>query len=368
MSLATLSTNQSRTAPERPPNLNAMSVRPGPAAAHAGSRDSMVIARAPVRVSFLGGGTDFPDHFRQHGGAVLVTSVNRYAHVTVQPFLQEYFDHRIRLCYRRNETVNTTAEIQHPAIRAALEKLGLFSGLEMHVMADLPARTGLGSSSTFVVAMLQALHAHCGRFRSSRDLADEAIEIERVILAEAGGWQDQIAAAFGGFNLVQFHSNGNYQVQPIPLPQERIEALERHMLLVYTEIQRDSFSVLGQKSTAAPEDRSRTFCKLSQLAHLGVDHLASDRPISKFGELLHAGWELKKAAGSVTLPEIDEWYEAGLKAGATGGKLLGAGKGGFLLFVAEPRYHEAIRRALGDRPTVSLRVNAPGSQIIFSQR
>ncbi|MBE7539351.1 MAG: GHMP kinase [Opitutaceae bacterium] len=328
----------------------------------------MVIARAPVRVSFLGGGTDFPDHFRQHGGAVLVTAVNRYAHVTVQPFLEEYFDHRIRLCYRRNEAVNSTDEIQHPAIRAALEKLGLSSGIEMHVMADLPARTGLGSSSTFVVAMLQALHAYCGRFRSTRDLADEAIEIEREILREAGGWQDQIAAAFGGLNLVQFNPSGSYQVQPIPLTQERIQDLERHMLLVYTEIQRDSFSVFGQEAKASPEDRVRTFCRLSQLAHLGVDCLASDRPITEFGELLHAGWELKKEAGAVTLPEIDAWYAAGLKAGATGGKLLGAGKGGFILFIAEPRHHEAIGRALGGRPTVSVRVNAPGSQIIFSQR
>jgi len=328
----------------------------------------MVIARAPVRVSFLGGGTDFPDHFRQHGGAVLVTAINRYAHVTVQPFLEEYFDHKIRLCYRKHESVNSTSEIQHPAIRAALEKLGLTSGLEMHVMADLPARTGLGSSSSFVVAMLQALHAHCGRFRSTRDLADEAIEIEREILGEAGGWQDQIASAFGGLSLVQFSQDGRYQVQPIPVPGDRIHALEQHMLLVYTEIQRDSFSVLGQKCATAPAERTRALCKLSQLAHLGVDYLASDRPIARFGELLHAGWELKKEAGSVTLPQIDAWYAAGLKAGATGGKLLGAGQGGFLLFIAEPRHHAAIRHAVGGRPVVNVRINAPGSQIIFSQR
>src|SRR5437867_3939728 len=136
-------------------------------------RDTMLLSRAPLRVRFLGGGSDFRGRFRQYGGAVLVTAINRCAYVTVQPFQQEYFDHKIRLSYRRTEAVNTTAEIQHPAIRAALEKLGLSSGLEMHVMADMPARTGLGSSSSFVVAMLQALHAHCGRFRSARDLADE---------------------------------------------------------------------------------------------------------------------------------------------------------------------------------------------------
>ena len=330
-------------------------------------RDTMVMSRAPIRVSFLGGGTDFPGHFRQHGGAVLVTAINRYAYVTVQPFQQEYFDHKIRLSYRRSEAVNTTAEIQHPAIRAALEKLGLSSGLEMHVMADMPARTGLGSSSSFVVAMLQALHAHCGRFRSARDLADEAIDVERNILKEAGGWQDQVIAAHGGFSLVTFGRDGSYNAMQVPLSSERIQSLEDHMLLVYTEIQRDSFSVLGQPS-AVVGDKSKILSRMSDLALLGVDYLASDRPIARFGELLHAGWELKKQAGSVTLPQIDEWYAAGLKAGATGGKLLGAGQGGFLLFIAEPRHHDAIRKAIGARPTVKVRVNAHGAQIIFSQR
>ena len=328
----------------------------------------MVISRAPIRVSFLGGGTDFPDHFRQHGGAVLATAINRYAYVTVQPFLAEYFDHKIRLAYRRSEAVNSPAEIQHPAIRAALQKLGLNSGLEMHVMADMPARTGLGSSSSFVVAMLQALHAHCGRFRSTRDLADEAIDIERNILREAGGWQDQIIAAQGGFSLVTFNRDGSYNSTQVPLTIERTRELEEHMLLVYTEIQRDSASVLTQKSPAAPANRSRILSCMTDLAHLGLDCLASERPIARFGELLHAGWELKKQAGATTLPEIDAWYQAGLKAGATGGKLLGAGQGGFLLFIAEPRHHEAIRAALGGRPCVRVRVNAPGAQIIFSQR
>ncbi len=328
----------------------------------------MVISRAPIRVSFLGGGSDFPDHFQHHGGSVLCTAINRYAYVTVQPFLEEYFDHKIRLAYRRSEAVNTTEEIQHPAIRAALEKLGLTSGLEMHVMADMPARTGLGSSSSFVVAMLQALHAHCGRFRSARDLADEAIEIERVILKEAGGWQDQIIAAHGGFSHITFGKHGSYHATQVPLTAERIQALEDHMLLVYTEIQRDSFSVLGQKCPTNAADKSKILCQMSDLANLSVDYLASDRPIARFGELMHAGWELKKKAGSVTLPQIDKWYQAGLNAGAKGGKLLGAGQGGFLLFIAEPRYHEAIRKALGARPAVRVRVNAPGAQIIFSQR
>lgn len=327
----------------------------------------MIISRAPVRVSFLGGGSDFSDHFRQHGGAVLVTAVDRFAYVTVQPFLQDFFDHRIRLAYRRAEAVNTHAEIQHPAIRAALQKLGLDAGIELHVMADLPARTGLGSSSSFVVSMLQALHGHCGRYRTARDLAEEAIEIERHILGEAGGWQDQIIAAYGGTALIRFNQSGQYEVTKLPLSPERIQSLEEHMLLVYTQIQRDSFSVLGRKN-GNPEKKARVLGQLAALAERGVEYLSSDRPIAQFGELLHEGWELKKQAGSVTLPQIDEWYEAGLRAGATGGKLLGAGQGGFLLFIAEPRHHDAIRRAVGGQPTVSVKVNAPGAQIIVAHR
>jgi D-glycero-alpha-D-manno-heptose-7-phosphate kinase len=327
----------------------------------------MVISRAPVRVSFLGGGSDFPEHFHKHGGAVLSTAINRYAYVTAQPFLQEYFDHRIRLAYRRSEAVNDVSEIQHPAIRATLRKLGLEAGLEMHVMADLPARTGLGSSSSFVVAMLQALHSHCGRFRSARDLADEAIVIEREILAEAGGWQDQIIAAHGGLALINFERDGSYNVRQLSLPAERVRSLEEHLLLVYTGIQRDSSSVLGKK-TANHGQRSQVLARLSDLARLGADILASDRPVTQFGKLLHTGWELKKQSGAITLPEIDRWYESGLRAGATGGKLLGAGQGGFLLFVAEPRFHDDIRKALGGRPAVRIRVNAPGAQVIFSQR
>lgn len=346
------------------PALVNASLPPAPAPA---ARDTMVISRAPVRISFLGGGSDFPGHFGRHSGAVLTTAINRYAYVTAQPFLAEYFDHRIRLAYRRSEAVNTLEEIQHPAIRAALQKLGIDAGIEMHVMADLPARTGLGSSSTFVVAMLQALHAHCGRFRPARDLANEAIQIEREILGEAGGWQDQIIAAHGGFCLITFERDGSYHVRQLSLPPERVRALEEHMLLVYTEIQRDSASVQSQPAVD-PATKSNVLTRLADLAHLGVDYLASGLPIVKFGELLHAGWELKKQSGSVSLPQIDHWYEAGLRAGATGGKLLGAGQGGFLLFIAEPRYHEDIRRALGGRPSVQAQLNAPGAQIIFSQR
>ncbi len=332
---------------------------------HALQSPSMVIARAPVRVSFLGGGTDFPGHFEQHGGACLSTAIDRFAHVTVQPFLAEYFDHKIRLNYRRCESVNTTAEIQHPAIRAALEKLSLVENIEMHVMADMPARTGLGSSSSFVVAMLQALHAHLGRNRTWRELADEAIELERYILDEAGGWQDQIAAAHGGLSLIEFDTSGGYDVTPVLLDPQRRRDLERHMLLVYTGMERDSFTVQSAPAPVSDEQKTEVLKQLTQLALLGAERLTSDCPITEFGKLLHAGWELKKLTGAVTLPEIDDWYETGLEAGATGGKLLGAGQGGFLLFIAPPERHDAIRQALGNRPTTRIGIGAPGAEIIF---
>ena len=328
----------------------------------------MVISRAPVRVSFLGGGTDFPDHFHKHGGAVLATAINRHAFVTAQPFLQEYFDHRIRLAYRRSEAVNSVEEIQHPAIRATLVKLGLEAGLEMHVMADLPARTGLGSSSSFVVAMLQALHAHCGRFRSARDLADEAIAIERGILAEAGGWQDQIIAAHGGLALINFERDGSYNVRQLSLPAERIRALEEQMLLVYTGIQRDA------RGQCAGEE-------LLQSGPADADPEPPGGPRPPRGR--HPRLHPADRAGRPTAP-----HRLGAEKSSparspcprsTGGTKRACGRArraascsaparGFLLFVAEPRFHAGIRRALGDRPAVSVGVNAPGAQIIFSQR
>lgn len=192
-----------------------------------------------MRVSFFGGGTDFPEHFTEHGGAVLATAIDRYAYVTVQPFNFNFFDHRLRVAYRKTETANSARDIEHPAIRACLQRLGIDDGIELHHMADLPARTGLGSSSTFVVAMLQALHAFAGRYRGPEELAQEAIEVERVTLAEAGGHQDQIIAAFGGTCLVRFEQGGGFSVSHVPLSAARAGEIGRSLLLVYTGIQRD---------------------------------------------------------------------------------------------------------------------------------
>ncbi len=207
----------------------------------------MIITQAPVRVSFLGGGSDFPEHYERHGGAVLATAIDRFAYVTVQRFNQQFFDHGLRVAYRRTEAPRTAADIEHPAIRACLERLGIAEGVELHHMADLPSRTGLGSSSSFVVAMLQALHAFQGRPRTARALAEEAIAVEREQLQEAGGHQDQIIAAFGGTCLIEFDRARRFTVTPLPLPARRLADLQRHLLLLYTGLERDGVALQRER-------------------------------------------------------------------------------------------------------------------------
>src|SRR5262245_57158713 len=265
----------------------------------------MIITQAPVRVSFLGGGSDFPQHFLHHGGAVLATAIDRFAYVTVQRFHHQFFNHRLRIAYRKTENPNNAAEVGHPAIRACFERLGIDEGAEMHHMADLPARTGLGSSSTFVVAMLQALHAHQGRFCPPELLAREAIDIERNVLQEAGGYQDQIIAAYGGTSLIRFTRNGRFNVTQIPLSAGRILDLQEHMLLLYTGIERDSFSVL-ERQVARTEDNHDVLCRMSHIAETGAAWLSDEAiPIADLGELLHNSWMLKRNLSDVSLPEID---------------------------------------------------------------
>jgi D-glycero-alpha-D-manno-heptose-7-phosphate kinase len=326
----------------------------------------MIITQAPVRISFLGGGTDFPQHFEDHGGAVLTTAIDRFAYVTIQRFHHQFFDHRLRIAYKKTENPRSAAEVEHPAIRACFQKVGIDEGAELHHMADLPARTGLGSSSTFVVAMLQALYAYQGRFCPPDLLAREAIDVERNILQEAGGFQDQIIAAYGGTCLIQFGRNGRFNVTQIPLPAARILELQEHMLLIYTRIERDSFSVL-RKQVERTTDNHQVLCRMTKLAEDGARCLADGVAITRFGELLRESWMLKRSLSDVSLPEIDEAYEAGLRAGATGGKLLGAGQGGFLLFIARPEDHARIQAALPGMLPLKVGINAPGSRVIFAQ-
>jgi D-glycero-alpha-D-manno-heptose-7-phosphate kinase len=327
----------------------------------------VIITQAPVRISFLGGGSDFPQHFEHHGGAVLATAIDRFAYVTVQRFHYQFFDHRLRIAYRKTENPLNASEVSHPAIRACFQKVGINEGAELHHMADLPARTGLGSSSSFVVAMLQALYAYQGRFCTAETLANDAIDLERNILQEAGGYQDQIIAAFGGTCLIRFGRNRKFHVTQIPLPAERLLALQEHMLLMYTGIERDSFSVL-KRQVERTADNHDVLSRMSQLAEEGAQCLADEKiSITSIGELLHSSWMLKRTLSEISLPVIDEAYAAGLRAGAAGGKLLGAGQGGFLLFIAKPEQHDRIQQALPGMLPLKVGINAPGSRVVFSQ-
>jgi D-glycero-alpha-D-manno-heptose-7-phosphate kinase len=326
----------------------------------------MIITQAPLRISFLGGGSDFPQHFEQHGGAVLATAIDRFAYVTIQRFHNQFFDHNLRIAYRKTETAQNAAEVDHPAIRACFQKVGIDCGAELHHMADLPARTGLGSSSTFVVAMLQALYAYQGRFCPTEVLAAEAIDVERNVLQEAGGHQDQLVAAYGGTCLIRFGRNRQFSVTQIPLTAARIAELQEHILLMYTGVERDSFSVLRQQ-VARTAHNTESLCRMTELAEEGARWLSEGGALSHFGGLLNRAWMLKRNLADVSLPEIDDAYAAGLRAGAFGGKLLGAGKGGFLLFIAKPEDHCRIESALPQMLPLKVGINAPGARVVFAQ-
>jgi D-glycero-alpha-D-manno-heptose-7-phosphate kinase len=327
----------------------------------------MIITRSPLRVSFLGGGSDFPSHFRTHGGAVLATTIDKYAYVTVAPFIGRFHSGRYKLAYSKVEVAASLGDIHHPAIRECIRLACPDDELEIHYVADLPAGTGLGSSSSFVVGLLQALHGFRSRMAAPEQLAREAIQIERVVLAEPGGVQDQILAAYGGFNLITFRGDNGFDVQRIPLSQERLQEIEEHCLLLYTGMTRNSGEVLTEQSQRNNEgDNAKLLCVLTDLARRGAEHIASNQPILDFGHLLNEGWLIKKRLAPLSLPQIDRTYETAMQLGATGGKLLGAGRGGFLLVWAPPEKHAAIAEAAKHMASLRIRVATSGATIIHA--
>jgi D-glycero-alpha-D-manno-heptose-7-phosphate kinase len=326
----------------------------------------MIISRAPVRISFFGGGTDYAEHFRQHGGAVLATAIDKFSYVTVSPFLSDLFDYSIRISYRQVELVKSVDEIQHAVFRECLRLCGFSCGIELHHLADLPALTGLGSSSTFTVSLLHALHSFKGEFLRPMELATEALQVEREILMENVGFQDQVLAAFGGFNLVEFRGEKDFVVNRVAISPRRLAEFEQHLLLVFTGIKRKASEIVAQQLKRVEQNVS-TLRTMEAMAHEGHNILVSGRPLREFGELLHQAWQAKRSLDkAISNFEIDEIYQQGRRAGAWGGKLLGAGGGGFMLFMASPETHENLRRTFADRQILTVRLNAPGSQIIFS--
>ncbi|MGD9536753.1 MAG: kinase [Alphaproteobacteria bacterium] len=324
----------------------------------------MIISRTPFRISFFGGGTDYPQWYMQHGGAVIGTTINKYCYISVRA-LPPFFEHRHRIAYSRVETVKSIAEIDHPAVRAVLHEHEPKTGLEIHHDGDLPARTGLGTSSSFTVGLLNALNALDGRMSSARQLASEAIRIEQSVIRENVGSQDQVWAAFGGTNVVEFRPDGEITVTPLIMTPERRVELREHLMLVYTGISRIASEVAGHLIVNL-DRRAAQLAVMRQMVDEATDILSSgERGMREFGGLMDEAWRMKRElADGVSNNRIDALYEAARSAGAYGGKLLGAGGGGFMLFVAPPEAQGKIRERLNGLIEVDVDIGSAGSRIV----
>ncbi|MBY0512545.1 MAG: hypothetical protein K2P78_01375 [Gemmataceae bacterium] len=324
----------------------------------------MIICRTPYRVSFFGGGTDYPGWYRQHGGAVLAATIDKYCYLTCR-HLPPFFEHRIRIVYRKIEACSRVDDITHPTVRETLRFLRLNRGVELHHDGDLPARSGMGSSSAFTVCLLNALHALRGEMATKSQLAQEAIHIEQDVLKETVGSQDQVMAAHGGLRHVRFHPDGEIEAAPLVLPPGRLAELRSHLLLVYTGIARTAADV-ARSYVVGIESRRRQLRIMRQLVDESIAVLTGGVNILPFGELLHEAWQAKRSLSSiVSNSEVDDLYDRALAAGALGGKLTGAGGGGFLLLFAPPDRHADVLDALDGRIHVPFEFESAGSQIIF---
>lgn len=324
----------------------------------------VIISRTPLRVSFLGGGSDLPSYYCRHGGAVLSTTIDQSVYVTVS----RKFDDAVRVSYSRTEEVAHASQIEHPLVREALALLGIEGGVEITSIADIPAKgTGLGSSSSFTVGLLNALHAYCGRHATAADLAQESCQIEIDRCGEPIGKQDQYAAAFGGFNFIRFHPDDFIEVKKVVCPQPVIADLQAHLLFFYTGLTRSASALLQQQAVdvATSEEKTVAMGEMACLAEAAFTDLCAGN-IRTLGKRLHEAWQLKKHMTSgITNSFIEEAYQAAIDAGAEGGKLLGAGGGGFLMFFAPPERHDAIRHALQRLRETPFRFAPQGSSIIF---
>lgn len=328
----------------------------------------MIITKTPLRVSFLGGGTDYPEYFREHGGQTLGVTIDKYSYVIVNP-LAKLFDYNIRVSYSRTELVGSVEQIEHPAVRGCLQYLDLPGNLEIHYVGDLPARTGLGSSSSFTVGLLHALHASKGEMVSPRQLAREAVYVEQQLLRERVGVQDQYTCALGGLIHLRFSTDGSIEQQPVPLSSRRLSELQDHLMLFYTGISRYAHQILGEQMERTKQGANvQDLSYLSSLVDQGLDILMNGHPVTAFGELLHCGWLAKRRLSSkISSQVIDDYYNRARGAGAVGGKLLGAGGGGFLLLVVPPADQEAVERELQGLHRVRFSFDHTGSRLLFYQ-
>jgi len=322
----------------------------------------MIITKTPFRMSFFGGGTDMPDFFNKHGGAVLSTTFDKYCYVNVR-HLPRFFDYSTELSYAKIERVTDIDDIVHPLIRNAMKQLDMRE-IRLTYEADLPARSGLGTSSSFAVGMLNAFHSLKGKYASKKDLADQAIYLERTLCNEAGGWQDQVAASFGGFNRINFNDNG-YEVLPIIISPERKKQLNDNLMMFFTGFTRMS-SEIQKENRLTDDDKTAQLLEMLSLVD-DAESILTDRhsDLNEFGRLLDVTWQLKRQTGNkVSTGSIDDVYTIAKKAGATGGKLLGAGGGGFFVFYVEKDKQDFVKEALKDFMYVPFEFENGGSTVI----
>jgi D-glycero-alpha-D-manno-heptose-7-phosphate kinase len=324
----------------------------------------MIICRTPYRISFFGGGTDYPAWYRQHGGAVLAAGIDKYCYLTCR-YLPPFFEHRLRIVYRQIETCSQIEEINHPVVREALRLLAIERGVEIHHDGDLPARSGMGSSSAFTVGLLHALHALRGEMPTKHQLAKEAIHLEQDVLKETVGSQDQTIAAHGGLRHVRFQTDGEIEVSPLVLPAGRVAELKSHLMLVYTGIARTAADI-AQSYVPGIESRRRQLRIMNQMVDEAIQILTGGVNLIAFGELLHEAWLAKRSLSDlVSNSEVDALYATALESGAVGGKLTGAGGGGFLLLFVPPERRADVIEALDGCIHVPFEFESGGSQIIF---
>ncbi len=322
----------------------------------------MIITKTPFRMSFFGGGTDMESFFIEHGGAVLSTTFDKYCYVNVR-HLPRFFDWTSEFTYSKIEKVSDTDEINHPAIRNAMKMLDMHE-IRLTYEADLPARSGLGTSSSFAVGMLNAFYALKGKYANKKQLADEAIYLERVLCDEAGGWQDQIAASFGGFNRINFGSDG-YEILPVIISPEKKDQLNDNLLMFFTGFTRFSAAV-QQANNLGAKDKIRQFKEMLTLVD-DAEKVLTDKQsdLDDFGRLLDYTWKLKRQTGTaVSTDNIDGLYAKGIEAGALGGKLLGAGGGGFLVFYVQPEKQKAVKEAMKDLLYIPFKFENGGTRVI----
>ncbi len=324
----------------------------------------MIISRTPFRISFFGGGTDYPGWYLKHGGQVLSTTIDKYCYITCR-YLPPFLEHRFHIVYSKIEHCQTIDKIRHPSVREVLRHLGVDRGIEIHHDADLPARSGMGSSSAFTVGLLHALYALKGRIIGKQQLAEEGIHIEQDVLKETVGSQDQVSTAYGGLNHIIFHPNGKITVHPMTLTSGRIEEFNSHLMLFYTGIKRTAANV-AESYVNDIGSKKRQLRVLNDLVAEGITVLNGDGNIEDIGELLHEAWQCKRSLSTrVSNHDVDDIYERAMSAGALGGKITGAGGGGFLLLFVPLQKQQAVKIALDELINVSFKFDSSGSQIIF---